>query len=134
VLVTTNPQLYIASSYLPHYDTLEQDLKAIETFIKSVNPSNLIGGLDANSKHSIWFSPTTDKRGRTLVIFLALHGLITINEKDGPNYCGPTGVSWMVITATTIKAAPNVKNWRTSEKCTQSDHNLIEFKFRIQTH
>jgi hypothetical protein len=134
VLVTTNPQLYIASSYLPPYDTLEQDLKAIETFIDSVKPSNLIWGLDANSKHSLWFSPTTDKRGRTLVNFLALHGLITVNEKDGPTYCGPTGVSWIDITATTIKAAPKVQNWRISEECTQSDHNLIESQVSIQTH
>ena len=134
VLVTTNPQIYIVSSYLPPYDTLEQDLKAIETFITSVKPTNLIWGLDANSKHSIWFSPTTDKRGKTLVNFLALHGLITVNEKDGPTYCGPTGVSWIDITATTIKAAHKVQNWRISEECTQSDHNLIEFQYRIQPH
>jgi hypothetical protein len=63
VLVNTTPQLYIASSSLPPYDTLEQDLQAIETFINAIKSPNLIWGLDANSKHSLWFSPTTDKRG-----------------------------------------------------------------------
>jgi hypothetical protein len=43
-------------------------------------------------------------------------------------------VSWIDITATTIKAAPRLQNWRISEECTQSDHNLIEFQFNIQTH
>jgi hypothetical protein len=43
-------------------------------------------------------------------------------------------VSWIDITTTTIKAAAKVQNWRISEECTQSDHNLIEFQFSIQTH
>jgi hypothetical protein len=133
-LVTTDPQLYIASTYLPPYDTMEQDLTAIETFLTSVKPSNLIWGLYINSKHSLWSSPTTDKRGKTQVNSLALHGLITVNKKDGPTYCGPTGVRWIDITATIIKAAPKIQNWRISEECTKSDHNQIEFQFNIQTH
>jgi hypothetical protein len=43
-------------------------------------------------------------------------------------------VSWLDITATTIKAAPTIQKWRISEECTQSDHNLIEFQFSIQNH
>jgi hypothetical protein len=43
VLVNTNPLLYIASSYLPPYGTLEQDLEAIETFINAINPQTSSG-------------------------------------------------------------------------------------------
>jgi len=50
VTVSTNPQLYLASSYLTPYDTLEQDLQPIETFLTAVKPANFIWGLDANSK------------------------------------------------------------------------------------
>jgi len=132
VVASTNPQLYIASSYLPPYDTLEQDLTPTGTFLTAVKPTSFIWGLDANSKHSLWFSPATDIRGKTLVDILSTHGLITINEKDRPTYSGPTGVSCIDITATTIRSAQNVHNWRVSEECMHSDHNLILFELNIQ--
>jgi hypothetical protein len=102
VVLSSNPPIHIACSYLPPYDTLEQDLSPIETFITIKKPSNLIWGLDANSKHSTWYRPTTDTWGRMLVEFLSSHGLLTANVKDGPTYSGPTGVSWIDITVTTI--------------------------------
>ena len=132
MVTSTNPQLYIASSYLPSYDTLEQDLTPIGLFLTAVKPINFVWGVDANSKHSIWFSPTTDNRGKTLVDFLSLHGLITANEKDSPTYCGPTGESWIDITVTTIKSAQNVQNWRVSEECKLSEHNPLLFELNIQ--
>jgi len=116
VVTPTNPPIHIASSYLPPYDTLEQGLVPIETFLTSVKPLNFIWGLDANSKHSIWYSPTTDTRGRLLVDFLSSHGLLTANEKDGPTYSGPIGVSWIDITVTTIDSALRIQNWRVSEE------------------
>jgi hypothetical protein len=75
----------------------------------------------------MWYSPTTDTRGRTLVDFLSLHGLLTANVKDFPTYSGPTGVSWIDITVTKINSAHRIQNWRVSEECTLSDHNLILF-------
>lgn len=100
--------------------------------LTAVKPKNFIWGLDANSKHSVWFSATTDNRGKTLVDFLSLHGLIAANENDSPTYCGPTGESWIDITVTTIKSAQNVQNWTVSEGCTHSDHNLILFELSTQ--
>ena len=132
VVASTNPQLYIASSYLLPYDTLEQDFRPIGTFLTAVKPTNFFWGLDPNSKHSLWFSSATENRGKTLVDFLSTHGLIRVNEKDRPTYSGPTGVSWIDITATTIRSAQNVHNWRVSEECTHSDHNLILFELNIQ--
>jgi len=64
VVTDTNPPIHRASSYLPPYDMLEQDLTPLETFLTTVKPKNVIWGLDANSKHSLWHSPTTDSRGR----------------------------------------------------------------------
>jgi hypothetical protein len=63
-------------------------------------------------------SPTTDVRGRILVDFLSLHGLITANEKDSPTYSGPTGESWIDITVTTLNSAHRIQNWRVSEEST----------------
>jgi hypothetical protein len=103
----------------------------IKTFLTSVKPLNLVWGLDANCKHSTWYSPVTDTRGRTLVDFLTSHGLLTANEKDGPSYSGPTGVSWIDITVATINFAHKIQNWRVSEECTESDHNLILFNLSI---
>jgi len=45
--------MHMASSYLPPYDTLEQDHTPTETFLTSVKPLNLIWSLDANSRHSM---------------------------------------------------------------------------------
>ena len=131
VVTSTNPQIHVASSYLPPYDTLEQDLTPIGSFLTTVKPINFIWGLVANSKHSIWYSPTIDTRGRILVDLLSLHRLITANEKDSPTYCGQTGESWIDITVTTINSNLNVQNWEVSEECTQSDRNLILFDLRL---
>jgi hypothetical protein len=57
----------------------------------------------------MWYSPTTDTRGRMLVDFLSSHGLLTANVKDGPTYSGPTGVSWIDITVTPISSAHRIK-------------------------
>jgi hypothetical protein len=73
VVTSTNSPIHIASSFLPPYDTLEQDLTPIGSFLTSVKPINFIWGVDANSKHSIWYSTTTDMRGRILVDFLSLY-------------------------------------------------------------
>ena len=95
---STNPTLYIASSYLPPYDTLEQDIQPFEHFLTSLNPTNLIWGLDSNCKHKMWYSPITDTRGRRLVEFLSVYSLTTANGKDGPTFSGPQGESWIDIT------------------------------------
>jgi hypothetical protein len=113
---------------------LEQDLTPIQTFLTTVKPKNLIWGLDANSKHSLWHSPTTDSRGRMLADFLSSHGLLSINEKDGPTYSGPTGESWIDIMVSTSELAHKIQNWRVSEENTLSDHNLILFSLRTQNH
>jgi hypothetical protein len=81
----------------------------------------------------MWYSPTTDTRGRLLVDFLTSHSLLKANKKDGPTYSGPTGVSWIDITVTTINSAHKIQNWRVSEECTQADHNLILFNLMIHS-
>ena len=125
VVTTTDPPIHIASSYLPPYDSLDQDLTTIETFLTTAKPTYFIWELDANSKHSLWHSPTIDSRGRVLVDFFSSHGLLTKNEKDGPTYSGPTGESWIDITASSSDLAHKIQNWRFSEENTLSDHNLI---------
>jgi len=89
--------------------------------------------MDANSKHRLWHSPKTDFRGRKLADFLSSHGLLTINEKDGPAYSGLTGVSWIDITAATIDLAHKISKWRVSEENTLSDHNLILFSLKTRS-
>ena len=67
-----------------------------------------------------------------LVEFFSSHGLLTINEKDGPAYSGLTGESWIDITASSIDLARKIQNWRISEDNTLSEHNLILFS--LMTH
>lgn len=129
---STNPPLYLASSYLPPYDTLEQDLSTIECFLTSTKPTNFVWGLDANSKHSMWHSPINDPRGRKMTEFLTAQSLITVNEKDGPTFSGAQGNSWIDITATTTSAVHNIQNWHISKEETLSDHNLIIYDIIIQ--
>ena len=90
--------------------------------------------MDAINKQSLWHSPTTDSRGRMLADFLSSPGLLSVSEKDGPTYSGPTGNSWIDITVSSIKLAHNIQNWRVSEEITLSDHNLILFSLRTQSH
>ena len=80
----------------------------------------------------MWYSPTTDNRGRMLVDFLSTHALLTENVKDGPTYSGPTGVSWIDIRVTMINSAHRIHNWRVSEEWTLSDHELILFYLTTQ--
>ena len=90
--------------------------------------------MDANSKHKLQHSPKTDTRSRILVLadFLSPHGLLTINEKDGPTYSGPTGESWIDVTAASIEVVHKILNWRTREETTLSDHNLILFSLKTR--
>ena len=133
ILVTqSNPPIYIASSYLPPYNTLEQDLSPTEIFLTSVNPSHFIWGLDANSHHNLWYSPSTDARGRLLVDFLSRYALVTVNEKDRPTFSGALGESWIDLTVTNTNLAHRVQNWGVSEEVTLSDHNLIIFTLDSQ--
>jgi hypothetical protein len=69
-----------------------------------------------------------------LADFLSSHGLLSINEKDGPTYSGPTGESWIDITVSTSELAHKIQNWRVSEENKLSDHNLILFSLRTQNH
>ena len=69
-----------------------------------------------------------------LADFLFSHGLLSINEKDGPTYSGPTGNSWIDITVSSIKLAHKIQNWRVSEEITLSDHNLTLFSLRTQNY
>ena len=64
--------------------------------------------------------------------FLSSHGLLTMNEKDGPTYSGPTRESWIDVQAASIGVAPKILNWRVSEETTLSDHNLILFSLRTR--
>ena len=89
--------------------------------------------MNANSKRRLWHSPKTDLRGRILADFLSSHGVLTINEKDGPTYSGPTGESWIDITAATIDLAHKVLNWRVSEENTLPDHNIILFSLKTRS-
>ena len=121
----TNPPLYLASSYLPPYDTLEQEFTPIKSFVTSIKPTNFIWGLDSNSKHSRWHSPITDSKGKKLTEFISLHSLITVNEKHGPTFSGALGDSWIDITVTTVNIVHKIQNWHVSKEKTQSDHNII---------
>jgi hypothetical protein len=76
---------------------------------------------------------THDNRGRIIADFLSSHGLLTINEKDGPTYSGPKGESWIYITAATIDLAHKILNWRVSEENTVSDHNLTLFGLKTRS-
>jgi hypothetical protein len=55
-----------------------------------------------------------------------------MNEKDGPTYSGPTGESWIDVTAISIGVAHKILNWLVSEETTLSDHNLIPFSLRTR--
>ena len=97
-----------------------------------MKPKNLNWGMDANSKHKLQHSPKTDTRGRILADFLSSHRLLTVNEKDGPTCSGPTGESWLDVTAASIEVVHKILNWRVSEETTLSDHNLILFSLKTR--
>jgi hypothetical protein len=77
--------------------------------------------------------PQNRQQGQNTSRLLSSHGLLTINEKDGPTYSGPTGESWTHITAATIDLAHKILNWRVSEENTLSDHKLILFSLKTRS-
>ena len=128
IATSSNPPTYFVSTYLPPYNTLAQDLVAIEHFLNTIKLANLIWGLDSNCKHSSWYSPVTDATGRMLMQFLTQNGLLTVNEKDLPTFSDALGDSWIDITASTLNSADRVKRWNVSDEETLSDDNLILFE------
>ena len=128
LISSSNPPIYLASSYLPPHNTLEQDLAPIENVLTTIRPTQLIWGLDSNCHHILRYSPTMDIRGRKFVDFAIQHGLIINNEKDGPTFSGPLENSWIDLTITSLNLSHRLKHWSVSTEDTQSDHNLIVFK------
>ena len=63
---SSNPPLYIASSYLPPYNTLDQDLAPIDNFLTTIRPTYFIWGLDSNCHHDLWYKSNYRCKGQDI--------------------------------------------------------------------
>ncbi|XP_074031354.1 uncharacterized protein [Leptinotarsa decemlineata] len=81
---------------------------------------------DFNAKSPLWGAPHTDERGNYLTDWIATLDL-TIHNNGNPTFERGVSKSHIDITMTTNRIASKVKDWKTMDEETMSQHKYIHF-------
>ena len=104
---------------------------AIRAMEKANNDGHtvLLGG-DANARSIVYGSNRTDARGRALEQIFLRNNLTFLNVGTSPTCTASDQGSVIDITAITNTMENIVHGWKVSQKESNSDHKLIEFKLK----
>ncbi|GJQ69027.1 hypothetical protein Trydic_g6767, partial [Trypoxylus dichotomus] len=92
-------KLIVVSGYLPpeerHAGEFRENLTKLRNVIGELNGSGsaVVIGLDANSKSTLWNSPTEDWRGRELETVLEDNSLVVLNNNEEQTFCVARGLT-----------------------------------------
>ena len=114
-----NKRIAICSLYLPPSDDISvQDLSALIDQL----PSPFLLCTDANSKHAVWGSSHTDRRGRIWMDVITQHALRVLNDGQATRIDESTGdESHIDLSLTSSDIAPYM-DWNTDNDLHSSDH------------
>ncbi|GJQ86899.1 hypothetical protein Trydic_g22000, partial [Trypoxylus dichotomus] len=121
-------KLIVVFGYLPpeerHAGEFRENLTKLRNVIGELNGSGsaVVIGLDANSKSTLWNSPTEDWRGRELETVLEDNSLVVLNNNEEPTFIGHRGSSFIDFTAVNFRAYEMIDGWHLSDDETLSDH------------
>ena len=112
-------RLTVCSLYLPPNDDIcVQDLSGLIDQL----PSPFLLCTDANSKHTLWGSPRTDRRGRIWMDVITQHMLRVLNDGQATRFDDATGdESHIDLSLTSSDIAP-IMDWNTDKDLHSSDH------------
>lgn len=127
-VTSSKNDFYIINAYCQFSLEIEPILRDIECILKKLNGGRFVISMDANAKSGIWYADETDARGKIIEEFLIANKLYTINKQNNPpTYFSSQGQSNIDLTMVSENMLSACSNWKVSEVCTTSDHNLILF-------
>lgn len=107
--------------------TLQELLGQISDIILHNNIKHYIICGDFNAKSTLWGSPGTDGRGRTVEAFLSTTDSYTLNCGSSPTFQTCRGESHVDLTICSASMHRYVHDWRVDDAELLSDHNLLQF-------
>lgn len=124
----------IFSCYIsPNVDmtTFEEFLRSLQNAVRSQQKDVIITG-DFNSKSVIWGSRETDRRGESIMDWLAADSLVMHNDGVDPTFIRGESESYLDLTLSTERISKYIQNWRVlKDQETLSDHEWIQFDLSL---
>ena len=122
-------EMVVASAYFPG-DASDlppsREVEALTQWCRQMRLPLLLGG-DFNAKHLLWGSTHSERRGESIIDFLARNNLDIINRGNSPTFNNGRHQSVIDVTIASSAISTLVMEWRVTNELTMSDHKYIEF-------
>lgn len=119
--------LVVASAYFHHdVSSPPDEIRKLVSFC-AAEGFPLVVGCDANSRHIIWGSSNTNKRGNDLFEFLCAERLVFVNEGNAPTFRNCIREEVLDLTLCSEGASKFITHWRVSTEDSLADHSHIIF-------
>ena len=130
---TKKDSFYVINVYCQCSHPIEQFLSKVENIMLRLNGKKIIITMDSNAKSEVWFSETTDERGKIVEEFLAANGMYCINKPNNPyTFSTINGESNIDVTFVSGSMLSKIYDWKVTTTCPVSDHNLIQFDIEFE--
>jgi len=130
-VMSEQEDFYIINVYCQWMLPIAPFMDHIENIVNNLRSANYIILMDTNAKSKLWFANETDERGRVVEDFLVENELHVINTPSNiPTFFTTNGQSNIDITIASVSMCKMCTNWKVTDVCTTSDHNLITFDLR----
>jgi len=133
ILEGNNKSLVLVSAYLPHDDEAPTDTLRKLVISQEKKKNYLLIGTDANARHEVWGSSSTNERGECLLDFINLYNLSICNRGNKPTFSFPSSDiydGWdttLDVTLVNNLTFPIINNWKVLDENSFSYHRYITF-------
>lgn len=110
------------------FETFLEDMSDI---IKNLSGDKIVLG-DFNAKSQMWGSPTYDKRGEVLELWLTQMDLVVLNRGDEPTFQRGNSESYIDVSFATPRMATTIQKWEVLSEESLSDHRFIKITFETR--
>lgn len=122
----------VISAYMPHDSAEPPPGPLMEKVVEYCRNEGIpmIVGADTNAHHTQWGSSDVNRRGESLLQFLATTDLMTLNRGRRPTFKNAVRSEVLDVTLASSDLWPLVHSWKVADEETFSDHRLIKFCLR----
>lgn len=121
--------MYFTSAYFQFQDAIEPYLDELGTILRRLAGRNVLIGVDANARSTLWHDEIVDARGELLEEFIERFGLVVVNEADQPStHSAGNNID---LTLATPGLARRISELTVHEVTSSSDHRLITLKIEV---
>ena len=127
--------IILASIYIPPDYDLQIPTPELANTINYANKLKLplIIGMDSNAHHQAWGNATSNKRGESLLEYLATTNMAIMNKGNEPTFENSNGSSVIDLTCVTSSIANKIEDWEVSDEESLSDHKYITYSINCRT-